>query len=74
MAHDVIASIFGFVLGYLLGWAQGKIEKEEVKSMATIEEPQGEIQVCDYCRMALHKKCEGKALHGFCQCQCERGY
>ena len=45
--------------------------------MATIdknEQPQGEIQVCDWCRMGLHKKCERHKLHTTCVCDCERGY
>jgi hypothetical protein len=44
--------------------------------MATLEhdQPQGEIQVCQWCRMGLHKKCERHKLHTICVCDCERGY
>lgn len=45
--------------------------------MATIEpdQPKGELEVCDWCRMGLHKKCEkNRRLHAICLCICERGY
>lgn len=45
--------------------------------MATIDrqQPEGEIQVCKWCRMGLHHKCDKKhKLHAFCVCDCERGY
>lgn len=45
--------------------------------MATLEreQPEGEIQVCSWCRMGLHKKCTKKThIHSFCICDCERGY
>jgi hypothetical protein len=42
--------------------------------MATVEQPEVPMQVCEWCRMAIHVKCEGRKLHGFCQCQCDRGY
>jgi hypothetical protein len=76
MPQDVINALLGFVIGYLLGWGQGKIEKEEVKRMATLDkdQPSGEIQVCDWCRMGLHLKCERHKLHTICVCDCERGY
>lgn len=33
------------------------------------------VPACEWCRMGLHKKCEGKRkLHGFCICECERGF
>lgn len=46
--------------------------------MATVDrqeqEPQDAVPACDWCRMGLHKKCVKSKLHGFCVCDCERGY
>lgn len=42
--------------------------------MDTIEKPEGKMEVCDWCRMAIHTKCVMKTrVTGVCICQCERG-
>jgi len=43
--------------------------------MSTLEQPRGELEVCDWCRMSLHHKCVRKThVTGVCICDCERGY
>jgi hypothetical protein len=52
-------------------------KKETEEEMATIEPelPSGEIQVCKWCRAAMHGKCiREKTLTGVCVCNCARGW
>jgi hypothetical protein len=38
--------------------------------MAELDQPQEGLKICDWCRMALHHKCDRK----ICFCNCEEGY
>lgn len=71
-------SLFTFGLGFLLGLLVQQLRHTYLDTnMATVEpnQPQGEMEVCDWCRCAMHHKCiKNGRVTAICLCDCTRGY